>query len=326
VPTHIDRNKIKRLDGTLLLVFRELVRCRRTTDTAERLGLSQSAVSHVLGRLRRLFEDPLFIRCPNGLEPTRRALELAPLIDDLILRAQETMDLGRGFDPATTRRQFRLAGVDFESTMATTRILRTFEGEAPHALVSFRTLMGEEAVAALMLDKIDLAVGRFDSDLPDELYADQLYEERYCVIARKRHPFIRAGLDQKAYCSVGHVIVAASGAMNDADDRSLQRLGVARRIVATVPRFLIAFTAVAQTDYVATVPKRLAARYADSLNLQILPLPFEYGSHRVVALRRAPAGADPAIDWLVNKVRAVIPTTSRLEDETKTLKAVGSIR
>jgi DNA-binding transcriptional LysR family regulator len=317
--THIDRSKIKRLDGTLLLVFRELVRYRRTTCAAERLGLSQSAVSHVLGRLRHLFEDPLFIRRPNGLEPTRRALELAPMIEDLILRAQRTMDFGQGFDPATTRRQFRLAGADFECTTATTRILRDFEREAPHARISFRMLMGEEALAALTIDEIDLAIGLFDGSIPEAISTDTLYEERYCVIARERHPLIRGNLDQATYASVGHVIVTASGAMSDVGERSLQRQGITRRVVASVPRFLIAFTVVAQTDSVATVPMRLALRYADALKLQILPLPFEYGSHSVIALRRAQAGSDPAIDWLVSKVRTVINGTDLLDDQSTTL-------
>jgi hypothetical protein len=83
---------------------------------------------------------------------------------------------------------------------------------------------------------------------------------------------------------------------------------------------------VAQTDSVATVPMRLALRYADALKLQTLPLPFEYGSHSVIALRRAQAGADPAVDWLVSKVRAVIRTTSALEDEASALEAVESVR
>lgn len=322
--THIDRSKIKRLDGTLLLVFRELIRCRRTTCAAERLGLSQSAVSHILSRLRQLFGDPLFIRRPNGLEPSRKAIELAPLVDELILRAQEMMDLGQGFDPATTRRQFRLAGTDFECTNAATGILGAFAREAPHARISFRMLMGEEALTALTLDEIDLAIGRFDNTIPEALYADPLYEERYCVIARERHPLIHGSLDLETYSSIGHVIVTAGGAMNEVGERSLQRLGITRRVLASVPRFMIAFTVVAQTDSVATVPMRLALRYADALKLQTLPLPFDYGSHSVIALRRAQTGVDPAVDWLVNKVRSVIRTTHPLDDDTSAFEAVES--
>ncbi len=323
--THIDRNRIKRLDGTLLLVFRELVRCRRTTSAAERLGLSQSAVSHVLGRLRQLFEDPLFIRRPNGLEPTRRALELAPMVDELILRAQETMDVGRGFDPATTHRQFRLAGADFDCTHVAARILRTFERGSPYARISFRMLMGEEAISALSLDEVDLAIGRFDTVIPEAMYADTLYEERYCVVARQRHPLIRGDLNQETYTSVGHVIVTATGTMTEVGERPLQRLGITRRVVASVPRFLIAFSVVSQTDSVATVPLRLAARYAEALKLQVLPLPFEYGPHSVIAVRRAVAGADPAIDWLVGKVRAAIRATHEANHEASALEGADMV-
>src|SRR6185436_4683712 len=96
----IDSNKLRRLDGGLLLVFRELLRTRRASLTAERLGLSQPAISHALGRLRDLFDDPLFIRRPHGFEPTRRALDLGPQIERLIGLADEALSPNAGFDPA----------------------------------------------------------------------------------------------------------------------------------------------------------------------------------------------------------------------------------
>src|SRR4051812_12268396 len=102
----IDRNKLRRLDGGLLLVFRELLRTGRASVVAQRLGLSQPAISHSLSRLRDLFDDPLFIRRPHGLEPTLRAQELGPQIEALIGLAARAMDPGGGFDPATSERIF----------------------------------------------------------------------------------------------------------------------------------------------------------------------------------------------------------------------------
>ena len=87
--TDIDDTKLRRLDFSLLLIFQEVYRARRSTAAAERLGLSQPAVSHALGRLRGFFGDPLFLRKPNGLQPTARAVELAPMIDALLARAAE---------------------------------------------------------------------------------------------------------------------------------------------------------------------------------------------------------------------------------------------
>src|SRR5260370_26623015 len=100
----IDTSDIRKLDGNLLLVFRELARTRRTTEAARRLGVTQSTVSHALARLRDLFADPLFVRRPHGLEPTPRALELAPRIDSLIDMAGAALTPEGGFEPAHTRR------------------------------------------------------------------------------------------------------------------------------------------------------------------------------------------------------------------------------
>src|SRR5476649_314123 len=102
----IDANNIRRLDGGLLLVFRGLLRRRRTTVVAQELGLSQSAVSHALTRLRDVFADPLFIRRSHGLEPTRRALELGPRIDSLLDRIGETFRKASTFEPARSERTF----------------------------------------------------------------------------------------------------------------------------------------------------------------------------------------------------------------------------
>src|SRR5882724_6567025 len=103
----IDLNDIRRLDGNLLLVFRELSRTRRTTEAARRLGITQSTVSHALARLRDLFADPLFVRRSHGLEPTRRALELAPRVDALIDMAGAVIGREGRFDPARSERRFR---------------------------------------------------------------------------------------------------------------------------------------------------------------------------------------------------------------------------
>src|SRR5882672_5694000 len=109
----IDVSHIRKLDGGLLLIFQALLRTRRTTAAAARLGLTQSTVSHALTRLRALFADPLFRRRPHGLEPTRRALELAPRIDALIDLATATISREGGFDPARSRRRFRVMAAEY---------------------------------------------------------------------------------------------------------------------------------------------------------------------------------------------------------------------
>src|SRR6187549_935469 len=103
----IDTSKLRRLDGGLMLVFRELLRTGRASQAAERLGLSQPAISHALTRLRDLFDDQLFVRRPHGFEPTRRALELGPQVEALIALAGEALSPDSRFDPARSDRLFR---------------------------------------------------------------------------------------------------------------------------------------------------------------------------------------------------------------------------
>src|SRR5579871_952694 len=111
--TDIYNNDIRRLDGGVLLVFRELMRRGRTTAVAAHLGLSQSAVSHALARLRDLFADPLFLRRPHGLEPTPRALELAPRVEALLEQMSAALAGGSAYLPGSSDRWFRLAVTEF---------------------------------------------------------------------------------------------------------------------------------------------------------------------------------------------------------------------
>src|SRR5216683_5803313 len=124
-------NDIRKLDGSLLLVFRELARTRRTTEAARRLGVTQSTVSHALARLRELFGDPLFVRRPHSLEPTPRALELAPRVDQVIDMAAALMTQEGAFDPARSERRFRLAAAEFVIALIGGRLTQAFRREAP---------------------------------------------------------------------------------------------------------------------------------------------------------------------------------------------------
>jgi DNA-binding transcriptional LysR family regulator len=297
----LDSSKIARLDGSLLLVFLELVRHRRTTLAAKRLGLSQSAISHALARLRDLFGDRLFIRRPNGLEPTQRALELAPQIEALLQLANKTLSSGERFDPATSRRHFRIGAPDYVCTLLAAPLLQSFERDAPDARFSFRLLVGDEALASLKRDEIDLALGRFPRAADDHA-VEPLFDEAYCVIARSEHPRLQGSIDMPAYLELGHVLMSMSSDLVSLNEPELRRLKIARRVVTSVPRFLIALSVVAETDAIATVPRRLATRYARQLGLQVLDMPFELEPFAISVVARN--ATDPAIEWLIGRLRA----------------------
>src|SRR5690349_4797944 len=156
----ITERDIRRLDGGLLLIFRELIRSRRTTAAAARLNLSQSAVSHALGRLRDVFADPLFLRRPHGLEPTPRALELAPRVEALIDMLQASLSPGVVFEPAHTRRRFDLGLTEYAVGVVTGPLLTRLRAQSAGVSVVMRYMRGYLALNALRRGLLDIAVGR----------------------------------------------------------------------------------------------------------------------------------------------------------------------
>jgi len=298
--TDFDFNQVRRLDGGLLLVFRELLRRGRASEAARALGLTPSAVSHALTRLRDLFEDPLFIRRPHGLEPTRRALELGPRIEALLEMAGQTLSPTAGFEPARSQRRFNIAAAEFVTALIGGPLINAMRREAPD--VSFVvTHAGQgEAMDALRRGEIDLALGRFGG-LSADLVAEPLFSDRYCVVARHDHPRFQGVIGEYDYFNAGHVFAHAPSetGVEPSPGKFIDTV-----LIAAVPGWLTALSLVAATDALATCSERLAMRHAARLGLQILKPPFEMWPFDIQAIRRE--GADPGVDWFLGLVRAAV--------------------
>jgi len=300
--TDIHINDIRKLDGSLLLVFRELSRTRRTTEAARRLGVTQSTVSHALARLRDLFADPLFVRRPHGLEPTQRALELAPRIDSLIDMAGAVLTREGGFEPARSERRFRLAAPEFVTALIGGHLAQTFQREAPRASFSVDFLLGGAALETLRRGEIDMVLGQFPS-LPAGVAAEILYQDRFCIVARKRHPKIKGAIDKRTFAKLPNIFASSSGGTS-ITDATIPSPSIVST-VALVPRWLTALTMVSASDAIATCPRRLAKRMAGVLGLQIIDADFAGPRFAVSAVRRAGHG-DAGIDWLIAAVRTAV--------------------
>jgi DNA-binding transcriptional LysR family regulator len=304
--TDIDATKLRRLDFALLLIFQEVYRSHRSTAAAERLGLSQPAISHALGRLRDLFGDPLFLRRPTGLQPTARANELAPKIDALLVQAAATIDGPREFDAESTRRHFRISANDFAATLITAPLLSALGSEAPQARLSLSFAGGpSQAFRKLREGDLDIAIGRFPS-VPEDCHVERLFQETYQVVARSRHPALRSGLTLDIYLSLDHLIVSFAGDLVGTIDEILARDGHSRRVAASSPMFLSAFAAAAASDLIVTAPRRLAVRFARRFGLRVLDLPFAAEPFPVDMIRSRSSTGDPAVDWLVERIRCSV--------------------
>jgi DNA-binding transcriptional LysR family regulator len=297
-----DLSRIRKLDGGLLLTFRELLRCRNATEVARRLHVSQSAVTHSLNRLRELFDDPLFIRRSHGFEPTRRALELGPRIESLVDLTHETLTGEGGFDPARSQRRFSLGAPEFLTVLIGARLVQALGRSAPNVSIDIWHLSHDQALESMRRGEVDLALGRFaDLNRPD-LEVEALYVDRYCVVARKRHPLIRGTVSFQQYLDLGHVFASAFSE-GGPGERIPSPLVVPT--TAVVPHWLTALTIVSKTDLLGSVPQRLAESQAGSLKLQVLKAPYPNEPWTVSAVRRTDR-RDAGVDWLLEQVRACI--------------------
>ena len=310
-----DELQIRKLDGGLLLIFREVLARRQAGAAAQHLGLSPSAISHALTRLRDIFGDPLFIRRPHGLAPTQRALELGPRIEALIEAMGRTVGGEAPFDPGATRRRFRIAAAEPIASLIAPALVRAFREEAPLAHFSTRYAVLERALRAVRRGEVDVALGVFRT-IPPAFAAVPLFEDDYCVIARQGHPLVADGrIDRRGYATAGHVFVGnPDGALSDEEpiDRGAvdATYGVLPgpnviRTHAYVSLWETAMLIVASTDAMADCPRSLAARYAERLGLQVLDPPFDPFRFTVQAVRRAEV-KDPGLDWFMAKLAGAV--------------------
>jgi DNA-binding transcriptional LysR family regulator len=270
----ISDTKLRKLDFGLLLIFQEVYRRGNSSAAADRLHLSQPAISQALKRLEELLEEPLFIGSPTGMRPTSRAIEIAPKVDALLALASETVMDRLQFEPATSNRLFRVAAADFAASLLTAPLVRRFALYAPAAKLSLAFAGGPSQVFQLLrTGSLDLAVGRFP-DLPKDCVASKLFEEDYQVVARVGHPLMRDSLDLDTYLQCHHVIVSFAGDLTGTIDADLASIGHTRHVVVASPMFLSAFAAVATSDLIATAPRRLAARFAGVFGLAALSCHF----------------------------------------------------
>lgn len=299
--TDIGISNIRKLDGSLLLVFRELLRSRNASETARRLSLSQSAISHNLARLRDLFDDPLFVRKPHGLEPTRRAIELGPQVEELMNVAARTLG-GTRFDPATSDRTFLFAAPEYFTAQIGTGLADLFESEAPSARFWCQYLPQQNVFTDLRRGELDLAVGRFEEQVPAHIELERLYREEYCIVLRRDHPTIRGRVGSRQVYRLSYIF---AGSQSELTLMEIEADYSEYNMLAVVPQWLTALCIVATTDAATICPRRLAERQARALNLQVLKSPIDIPEFDVSLARRR-GDNDPGISWFAQAIRDAV--------------------
>jgi DNA-binding transcriptional LysR family regulator len=295
--TDLSNNQLRRLDLTLLLVFLGLIRRRKAIDVANELGLTQSAISQALKRLREVFADDLFLRRPHGMEPTAVALALEAPIASAVEALRGALGGARQFDPEVATGIVRIAAFDAEQAVIVPALSARLQLRAPGLRLSVMPFGRTAAVDALSDGRVDLALG-YLWDMPDAISSAKLYEEGYLVAGSAKNIPRAPRLSLSAYCACDHVIVSPAGDLRGVVDARLEALGRSRRIMLGLPSFLPALAAAAASDALVTLPSRIAATFAKGFGLVTAKPPLEIRSFDVSIYWHKRNERDTELVWI----------------------------
>jgi DNA-binding transcriptional LysR family regulator len=295
------------LDLNLLLVLDALLEERHVTRAGKRLGLTQPACSHALGRLRAALGDTLLVRGPRGtMLPTTRAEALAPGLREALRGLAGALRGSAPFEPKAARRSFRIACGDYAELVLLAPLVRRLTREAPgiDIWMTQLSLGREEMVTQLAAGAADLAIGPPRRDWPEGVFARTLFEERFRCVMRRGHPGATGKLTLARYCALSHLLVSPRGTPGSLIDDALAALGKTRRIVAGVPHFAVAPHVVAGSDLVATLGTHVVEACAGPLGLVVKPLPFEMPPFAITMTWHERVHRDPVQQWLRDQIVA----------------------
>ncbi|MBL8384004.1 MAG: LysR family transcriptional regulator [Burkholderiales bacterium] len=285
---------LRNLDLNLLTVLDAVVEARNVTRAAQRLHLSQSAVSHALTRLRRAFGDPLLVRGSDGMAPTPLALRLAGPVRDALATLQTAVGTLRTFDPATTTDTFRVGATDYGELLLLPGLAEAVRRAAPQVRILTQPIRQETLGEDLATGRIDVAVG-FVRHPPADTHAVKLLDERYACLARRDW---RGALTLRRYLDARHLQVSPSGTLSGPADEALARLGTRRNVVFATPHFTSGAGIVARTDLLMTTPARVARTFAREMPLRVLAPPFEIPPIALTMMWSARTHRDAGQRWL----------------------------
>ena len=282
----IHRMDFRGFDLNLLVSLQVLLEERHVTRAAERLDISQPAMSAALARLRALLGDQLLVRGPQGLALTPRAEALSAQLRPVMGGIEQMVAPAPGFVPASSRRTFSLIGTDFVEYVLLPALAARLARDAPGVQVMFKGPDFRHIEQRMANGELDLAIG-YCPAAPDPLIRRAAFTEPFVCVARHDHPAMVADtLSLDTYAELGHaqVLPQDSTMYADAVDGALAAAGLVRRVAVWQPSFLAVVAVVARTELIATVPSRVAALMAPSLPIAIHPLPLELPPSEVGAV------------------------------------------
>jgi DNA-binding transcriptional LysR family regulator len=298
------------LDLNLLVVFDAVARERNATRAAANLNMTQPALSHALARLRGALRDELFVRTPDGMEPTPFAERLVGPVRAALESLQTALDGAAPFDPETAERGFTLAMDNRAAVVLAAPLASAVGAQAPRIYLDIRPSGTLNLPDHLDRGELDLALGGLAA--PAERFSDlRLFDNGFAAVVRHGHPAAMNGtISVRDLGAYPHLVLSSTGEETDFVDVALARHKLARRVTLRVP-LLAAAATLAQSDMVAILSEPTARVFADAVPLEVLALPFDSPRQVTAMLWHRRVDNVPAHKWLRNLILRVARIVER---------------
>ena len=286
---------IGNFDLNLLRAFDTLMRERNVSRAAERMALSQPAMSNTLNRLRTLLDDPVLVRTSRGMQPTPRATELEKPIRQALAMIEQSLDPKPQFDPATANHTFHLATTDYAQLLFLQKLVEHLKATAPNIKLAVHELGPDIPTAELEEGEFDFALGRF-AHVPAQLRSQWWRSDELVCLVNRDVTAYGETIDIEQFLTCPQIWVSG-GQRSGIVDKWLSDHGRTRNVALTTPNFLMAPIIIAQSDFLVVTPRKVAEVYLNRLPLKILPLPMPLDSFDLHLLWHPFHAGTAAHDW-----------------------------
>jgi len=293
------------VDLNLLKTFLAIWELRSLTGAADRLHLSQPAVSHALRRLREVFDDPLFVRSPSGMVPTDAAIRLHTPIDHAISIIHGALQMHSRFDPAVAARTFRLVMSDMAAQYVLPLLMETLATRAPNITIDVRQMSMDDLSTALRNGDADIALGYLPG-LNEECVSSLLLEDEFVCMVRASHPFQGRKLTVADLNALKFIYAETNTTGHSLAEGAFRKAGIVRNIALRLPHFTVAARIIASTDLALILPRSVAEGMNRSRMYRLYRLPIEMPLIAVKVYTHSRFASDPGIAWLASTLHSLL--------------------
>jgi len=289
------------VDLNLLVAFEALWLEQSVSGAALRLHLGQPAVSSALARLRRIFEDELFVRAGRDMKPTAKAQAIAPdILQSLQIIRSVFMNHDR-FEPSTATREFKIATSDYLANLILPELVKSLAREAPHLSWRILPLEKESIIRDLERGNCDLAIGTF-GQLTDSIHSCPFIDDSFVGICRTGHPILSEPISLDSLVAFPHALFTLKRDHQGMIDEVLARHQLERRVALTVPYWFVLPSAILHSDLLAIIPNCLACHFVNHYPVEKFTIPLELPQNNMVMAWGTFQAADPGQAWLRQKI------------------------